>query len=299
MSNIPSCITPVINDPSWTPQNGPKKVFGYCFLCGSGVNPDFCPQNGEWTHTSLGCGSCYGADPGDQCEGNGVVGQGMGCVRLAYNADPKACCVNQTDTIGSLTCDPKFRQATNSDCFPYMKQHCDNSTNFFSTECQAWLKNIAPTQKGTADQLGNKYCPGSDDPFCACYNIVMPSDVKDSAKGIFRCLDSSCKGNQQALNTIDCPTAYVDCSISDVDVVLNQSTAQKITIANDCSATGRAPAPTPSPSPTPSPTPSPSPSASSNVVYALLGFGVLLLVIIIVLLIVSLSKKKPSTIKKA
>jgi hypothetical protein len=277
-----SGVGPVPNLPNYGPEKERILVGESCTGCWLGSSccdgdENNCPKNGEWD-TSGDCSSYT-------CSG----GTRSYCKRISYNADPVQCCVQGRSTIGSVTCDPKYRGSFLPDCQPIMKQYCDNRTNFFTPECQAWLKDIAPTQKGTADQLGNKYCPGSDDPFCACYNITMPPDLKDSAKGIFRCLDASCSGNQQALNTIDCPSAYVDCSI-DASVVLNQSTAQKITIANNCGVDN---SPSPSPSPTPSPSPSPSPTPSNDVTqYVVFGIAGLIAMLIIIGLIILLTQKK-------
>lgn len=254
------------------------------------------PENGEFEF-ALGspCGMSalvweYG------CGGGGIGGSRCAVKRIGYNADPVQCCIKGTPTFGLNTCDPKFRGSSKPECQTIMKTYCDNASKFFEPECKTWLKNIAQTSPGTADELGNKYCPGSTDLFCGCYNITMPPDVKPTARGVFRCLNETCSGNQQALNTLSCPNVYQDCSISNVDVTLNQSTAQKITIANNCSVGGGSDSPSPSPL---APTPSPSGGGggggqtdNSTAIAVFIGAGLIGILIITIVIIFLSSKKK-------
>lgn len=269
-----------------------------------------CPANDEWEAVNAGeckydslangcelvCsdGSCQDA----HCQ---IAGARTGCRRTQFSADPTQCCVQNRSTIGTLTCDPKYRGSQQEDCFPLMNVYCDDSTKFFTGACKEWLQNISRTNPGTANQLANKYCPGSTDLFCSCYNVAIPPDLNPAAQGIFRCLDKACGTNQQALNTLICPNVYQDCSISNVDVTLNNSTAEKIRIANECCAGSCPPSgsPPPSTSPSPSPTPSPTPAPStgtglSPTAIAAIVVGALLIIAIIVFVVLLSRKKGPA-----
>lgn len=276
-----------------------------------------CPQNGEWQARKATCdASSTGSRDADYCGRGGNSGQFGGCcdgkcyigtsgcttkcVRLGYNADRLQCCLTGGPLIGDLTCDPVYRGSSKPDCQPLMKTHCDNETNFFTNSCKTWLRNISQTDRGTADELANKYCTTAtgkttqNAPFCACYNIQIPSDVKPSARGIFRCLDDTCSGNQQALNTLTCPNVYQDCSIKDINVVLNESTVNKINIANKCCVGDSCPpSGTISPSATPTSTPTPTTTSPTNyVVPVTIGAAILALVITILVIVMVLKKKK-------
>jgi hypothetical protein len=194
------------------------------------------PQNGEFDF-ALGspCGmSAWVWEYG--CSGGGIGGSRCAVRRSKYLADPTQCCLRQALTVGPHTCDPKYRVSPSDACDPLMLAYCDNPVNFFSDGCKAWMQSLSKNSGkiGTLNLLANKYCPGSTDEFCACYNVRMrPELTTDSAKAIFRCLDPQCAG-QNALNTLNCPLSYVECNQDNINVLLQKTEVEKIQIAQEC-----------------------------------------------------------------
>lgn len=299
-----SCATAVRNNPDWTSASGPIKVKGYCSYCGR-TNASLCPNNGEWDAVANSCGSCAFWAWSDGCDsGNGTVGNSMGCVRkpgaAGYLADPTQCCLKGTATIDNKTCDPQYRGVRQSACQSKLNIYCDSANTFLQPACKTWLQNLAKTDPGTANSIALKYCVGNTDPFCGCYNVVMPADLKPSATGIYRCLDPECGTNQKALNTLTCPDVYQDCSINGVDVSLTSSVVDKVTIANNCCVGGQCPTSASVPDPATAAAPAAAPAAPTKppVPKETIFFVVTVVVIIVIILVLMLSASQKETFKK-
>lgn len=270
-----------------------------------------CPQNGEWTPTSTG--PCNGSRTEDYCGRGGNSGEFGGCcggtchiiggcsttcVRTGYGADPTACCLSPagTKTIGNKTCDPRYRNPLSIDCTAALAAHCDNSTNFFTSTCKTWLKNVNSAVK---DELALKYCANSTDPFCACYTAKVPVEWENDTikKAIFRCLDKDCEGgsNPNALKPygLVCPTTYVDCQQNDIRLKLVESGIDSATVANNCGNIdlGTSAPPGPTVPTTTTPATGGVLALTKNMLYGLL----ILLLLIIVFLVITTGKKGVKT----
>lgn len=245
------CPTKFPEDPDRTHEDGYKEIQNMCETCrpnnNYSANSKYCPSD-EWEQHSIGdCGWCiYDRSPNCSCSRTGTVGTRVGCRRKkgkeGYKGDPVKCCANLTPVkqVGQgKTCDPRFRGVTKTDCKEHMITYCSIKENFLKPVCKAWMQNNAKNNKenlnGTINDLAFKFCPGSSDPFCACYNAKMPANLGNSQQAIalFRCLDPKCQ-SQEALNTLNCPSVYVDCDINNVQVAANASEIERVTIANRC-----------------------------------------------------------------
>jgi len=263
------------------------------------------PQNNEFAFAlGTNCSMCgdvwdYGCASGSCPSGLAQVsvgGQKCAVQRLAYLADPTQCCIKGTATMNGKTCDPLYRGPLQTACQPKLNVYCDNANTFLQPVCKTWLQNLAKADPGTANNIAFKYCVGNSDPFCACYNVVMPPDLKPSAQGIFRCLDPTCGGSQKALNTLTCPNIYQDCSIKNVDVALTSSTVDKVSVANNCCAGTNCPASASLPASVPVPSGGAPAKAPIPITSIILGVTVLIIVAILLFMVFSASQK--ATFKK-
>ena len=287
--------------------------------CSGQVLSQWCPQNGEWSAVNAGgcsgrnCDYCRvggGFTTGNQggCDGvccniagNGVV---TGCRRTSYKADPVACCMaNGVKTIGDVTCDPQYRGMAASGCLNVMVQHCGaNTANMLTPGCKTFLTNLAVTQPGTVQQITGALCPGSTDPFCACYNVPVPTDLAsdNAAIGLYRCLSGACQSQEAIKANLTCPTSLNICSAANNNVALTSSTSGRIAIENACGQIIlNTPAPTTRPA-TATPVVTVAPAKTSlipNVPNQTLAIiiAIIMVVIIVILALTAGGKGKPAT----
>lgn len=206
-----------------------EKVHVGCKSCALGSScyngrSDWCPNNGEWTNF------------GDNSYNCSVGKHKFYCKRQSYNADPLQCCMRNATTVLGKTCDPQYRSSTNSSCTSLLINHCEKPSNAFSAVCSQFIKDLAETQPGTVNRIAGNVCTGSnaDRPECACYSAKVPDGLKDNrAAAIYRCLDADCQA-PDAWNTNRCNIAFTQCNIEDPTILINESTLNKIKIANEC-----------------------------------------------------------------
>ena len=122
------------------------------------------PENGEFNWGGLGspCSMCsdpingYGCD---NCGGASTVGGNRGTVkRIAYTADPASCCrSNGSKIINGRTCDPRYRNYTNTDCDDPMLSYCGQG--FWGTpECRSWAQEVIATGRTIPNVALSNYC---------------------------------------------------------------------------------------------------------------------------------------------
>lgn len=302
-------------------QNDPDSALGVvvpiqnaCSDVASTPRQNVCPQNGEWQGVNAGSCQYDSLSNGCACTTGGcsaghcaIAGAQTGCKRINYSADRVKCCLNKlgAPTIGTQTCDPRYRGPTASGCRDVLINHCDNPANFFSAQCREWIA----TQNQIRNDISTKQCANSTDPWCACFTSKVPPEwVGDATKiALLRCLDPKCEGgnNPAALKPYNlvCPTSYVDCQQKDIQLKLIESGISQATVQNKCGNIdlGGSPpgAPAPSSSPAPAPTPAPAPAGMSKTTLGLIGGGIgLLLIIAIIIVAMTMMKKKPGVAVK-
>jgi len=173
------------------------------------------PDNGEFAYGGLGSSCAMCSDPAagygcDNCSGASTVGGSRGTVkRIAYTADPTACCKSVgSKTINGRSCDPKYRNYTETYCddpmLSYCSQnnwgkdecrswtqaaittgsgrttpnvqisnYCSTGNNFTKKECQEWCSSVRdkPDMKRACDGVVINYCNNNPtDPQCTCMN---------------------------------------------------------------------------------------------------------------------------------
>lgn len=315
--NDGDCPTQLPNLPNHPPGPG-IEILGSGSAYG-GPLPLLCPQNGEWRSVQGTCSATgHGSRDEDYCGRGGNSGQFGGCcarkcyigtsgcttkcVRIGYNADQTACCLaNGAPTIGNLTCDPQYRSLSGEACRNVLRTYCDNATHFFEPVCKEYLGNLNEQLK---NELGNKYCANSTDPWCACFTAKVPPEWENDPvkKALLRCLDPTCEGgnNPQAMKPygLTCPTTFVDCQQEDIKLKLIDSGIDRATVEQKCGniniGGGGGGGGSPPPAPAPAPAPAPSSGLSKGAKYGIVGgsAGVLLLIIIVIILLAAGKKKK-------
>lgn len=213
------------------------------------------PGNGEFDfHLGSGCGLCSEVGSyGCECSGSGAIGGSRPAIkRRRFGADRTTCCLNKLGSpiIGGLTCDPIYRGPSKPACRNVIIAHCDNPTNFFSATCKEYIGNLDEQIK---NELGNKYCAGSNDPWCACFTAKVPPEWENDPvkKALLRCLDPTCQGgnNPEAMKpyNLTCPTTFVDCQQDDIKLKLIDSGIDKAIVEQNCGNinVGAPPGPTP------------------------------------------------------
>ena len=259
------------------------------------------PPNGEFQFTSgPGCPMCsnipdYGCECSDATgDGRSVPGWRPALTRLSFGADKTQCCLGTTNIIGDKTCDPIYRGKAKAACKDVLRAYCDNATNFFTPTCKEWVGNLNEQLK---NQLAQKYCPGSTNQWCACWNLTMPPDWKGTTKeSLVRCLSPKCNNNDLALQPfgLNCPTSFVECQQNDIKLALQQSGIDTATIENKCGAIQfGAPGAAPGVAPTPGAAPSTAKKGLSNTsIYGIVGGSAALILIIIIIIVALVGAKK-------
>ena len=173
--------------------------------------------------------------------GAGVTGFRPQLTRVSYKANLDDCCWNNPGTVDNwiaygLTCDPKYRDQSSSECRPTMLRLCASDTNGISnmslSKCQtfynnnngpseltdnvkkycstgnnlkddAFCKNLKTTWK---DDLVKTYCAANpnDKDFCGCYNLQDYADIISALNAKGQTLIPWCHIKTCAAN----PTAY-------------------------------------------------------------------------------------------
>lgn len=173
-------------------QNPPEQVIeNYCNYTYSGAQPQLAAacltasSAGEWVPAGAGDVGCY-FDPSRPGQGvvagscNAINGSYGKCSRSFYSGDPFICCLNSVDCedyrgitgMPSLcysdpgmnnTCDPKYRQLTNTNCQGVMYAYCSGQTG---TQAQ-WFENWLRPENGCVDAITRNVfrniengCPG-------------------------------------------------------------------------------------------------------------------------------------------
>jgi hypothetical protein len=225
-----------------------------CGLAGTAENSlgKYIPDNGEyiWAGENGSCHYCS-LDAGVEaakCDSGcadisccAIIGARGSYKRTKYLADPLTCCLQEKATIGNLTCDPKYRSNTKSDCRSYLTEYCENTTNFPEPICQSFCNNELDAKRSTCDNAINKYCESNPtDVKCKC--AYPPQKIQDLKKkidpniiGDITCWYDGCQSTNRPYLTLNmhdtknnCKTT--NCIIKDVDV----NTSGNVTIKNNC-----------------------------------------------------------------
>ena len=122
------------------------------------------PDNGEFNWGGLGssCAMCSEVGNGygcDNCGGAQAIGGNRGTVkRIAYGADPGACCrSNGSKILNGKTCDPRYRNYTGTDCDDPMLTYC-NPNNWGTQECRAWTQAVITSGRTVPNVALSNYC---------------------------------------------------------------------------------------------------------------------------------------------
>lgn len=135
---------------------------GYAYLKGQGFG---WPENGEFEWGGLGdsCGLCS-ADWGCQCSGDkAVIGKKGKVKRTVFKGDPKECCFqnssakNSTKIVNGLTCAPKYRDPSNSECNAFFLEYCSGDKIVNDQKCI----NLKNTNSTLYNQLMTNHCNAS------------------------------------------------------------------------------------------------------------------------------------------
>ena len=123
----------------------------------------FIPDNGEYEWKREGTSSCnYCSNSmGDQttchyCDGwcCPIIGSSGIYTRKSYNANPLQCCLQGKDTIGNLTCDPKYRNPDGEGCNAILEDYCNSEDLFNNKACALY----GATHVDTSNLLKKRYC---------------------------------------------------------------------------------------------------------------------------------------------
>jgi hypothetical protein len=281
-------------------------VPGGCAPLGTGVSylSEYIPDNGEysWAGEGSACYFCSFDKPNSigcsvGCDGISccaIVGHTGTYKRTSYKADPKQCCLQSASTIGNLTCDPKYRNPTSSNCYEYVKDYCLTGDNIFTADvCASWCANNVqecnqakskicndPSQftngyckdwclqnPGLCDTSATMYCSKdkTKDTFCSCLN----SDLMKYKYNPL-CEDKNCISHGYATQSMITSRGQ-GCQIVDCNTYFNVSAGgktefQDLNIQQRCGSKSSA-------------------LSSSNINYGLLGvIGIVILCIIIALI---------------
>lgn len=123
------------------------------------------PQNGEFAFGGLSnsCQMCSDIANGYGCSceksGGAAIGGRIGNIqRIAFNANPTRCCIaNGTKIIDGKTCDPKYRNYTNTECDASMLAYCNNG-NWGTNECRSWVQAAIANNRTIANVPLSNYC---------------------------------------------------------------------------------------------------------------------------------------------
>jgi hypothetical protein len=130
--------------------NDPIPIKDACAPIGSGkmFMKHLIPDNGEyeWNGEDSFCYYCsleapkqstcsFGCSDVNCCA---IVGRTGTYKRVAYNADPKDCCLKGCTMINGKTCNPIFRDQKGPWCYNYIKDYCVKSNDWNCDVCKTW-----------------------------------------------------------------------------------------------------------------------------------------------------------------
>lgn len=182
------------------------------------------PNNDEFAWGGLGgsCSMCSDTAKGYGCSspcgsGGGTIGGSRPTVkRIAYNADPKDCCLHasQSNPIrGNKTCAPDYRGINASGCFDELQSHC-SSSRAFNNECISWGSS-SPQAQASIDIAKAVYCNNPNNyrnnPDCRDWCNTDGRGKCDRAVTDF-CADNANKDNN-ICSCINSPLVNPQCSV--------------------------------------------------------------------------------------
>ena len=200
--------------------DGTQDGSGYAWMKNRGFG---WPENGEFEWGGLGesCGLCSDIAGGYGCEcsgGNAVIGKRGKVKRIAFKADPTECCLqnsaakNSTKILNGLTCEPKYRDPSNSECNAVFLDYCSDDKIVSDQKCI----NLKNSNSTLYNRLMTNYCNASS-------SNASTSD----------CIDW-CKSNMSSCTLLDTDS---DCKV--YNIPSNKCTPQAVnTVKNKCQTYG-------------------------------------------------------------